>query len=279
MKIELYKLQKEVRNFDLDHRIRFILAQDLSQRIRPKGSDYIRLETAVKRDGLWLIDFILMRTKHGPAKVGISEPATGFSLDLDEGFGEETAFLWDTSNDWCVAQYNHHGIRSGAIADYLGAFDHQNTVFLGLSPKIDPEVHSKVRNKKLVTKFTVSLAPQAVNDYDYDLGAPLNDAINKIKPTDAERIEISISANKRRGLAVDIENIINRFRGHGEGAINGAHAVVRTTMDDKPEVIDLLSNRVITLREISAGTDKRFPMEARWNALLSAHHEWRSLMI
>lgn len=238
----------------------------------------MRLENAEYRDGLWLMDFILMRTKHGPAKVGMNEPATGFPLELDEGFGEETAFLWDPSNDWCVAQYNHHGVRPGAISNYLGNYVHDNPAFLELQPKIDPEVHSKVKSKKLVTKFTVSIAPQQVNDYDYDLGAPMNEAVNSMLPVEADHLEITVTASKKKGLVVDIQKFIEKIRNRQSGPITGAHAVVRSTMDDEPEALDLLLNKIIRVEEITAGPDKRFPQQDRWNALLRAHNGWRKLM-
>ena len=280
MRIDLFKLYRYLPpNFDLEQRIQFILGKVLQDRVRSKGvGDYIRLEAAEKRDGKWLLDFILMRTKHGPAKVGMNEPATGFPLDSDEGFGEETAFLWDPSNDWCVVQYNHHGVRSRAITDYLGNFDSMNHATLELVPKLDPEVHAKIRNKRLITKFTVNVVPQVMTDFDYNLGSSMNDAINSIKPTDAERLEISISASKKKGLQVSLEPIFEMFQKHQAGPIKGAHAVVRSNMDDEPESIDLLSNRILREEEITAGSDKRYPLEDRWNALLRAHNGWRNLM-
>jgi hypothetical protein len=281
MRIELWKITRGIpHNFDIGGRIKHILGKPISERARSKGvSDYIRMEEAEHRSGKWLLDFTLTRTQSGPAKVSIDQPATGFQLAPDEGFGEETAFLWDPSNDWCVIQYNHHGARPKSMVEYLGNFDPSNHAELGLIPKLDQQVHSKIMSKKLVTKFTVSVAAQEASDYDYGFGESVNNGISRMKSsTGAERIEFTISASKKRGLDVDLAAFFSRFTRRDTGPINGAHAVIRSTADDEPECIDLLTNRIVKTEDIRSGQDKRYPREARWNALLRAHDGWRNLM-
>src|SRR5712671_1150043 len=121
MRIELYKLKKPAA-FDFGTRLDAIVRTPLEDRNRARNANFIRLETHEQRGGLWLCDFVKIRMDHGPSKAGLTQPAKGFELKNDEGFGEETAFLWDSTNDWCVIQYNHFGVRPSAIAEYLSLF-------------------------------------------------------------------------------------------------------------------------------------------------------------
>ncbi len=111
MKIELYKLDKP-QGVDLKSRISRIHAQNINARCRTRTGGLMRLEALEKRGALWLMDFVKIRLHHGPSKAGENCPAQGFELEQSEGFGEETAMLWNSSNDWCVLQYNHGVILS-----------------------------------------------------------------------------------------------------------------------------------------------------------------------
>lgn len=220
---------------------------------------------------------------HGPSKAGLSQPAKGFDLGADEGFGEETGFLWDSTNDWCVVQYNHHGVRPGAITEYLGLYVHEDPITLELMPKLDEKIHAKLRAKKLVTKVSLSVAPQALSDDDFDLGGGLGAATKALKRSDAERIEITVSAPARRGLdfnLVDFAGWLKRLGAtSGDSPVTAARATARESAKDEPEVLDLLKHRIITEAEMTPGIDKRYPVKDRWDALHRAHSSWKHLMI
>jgi len=282
MRIELYKLNKDPRAFDVGARLQSVFAAPLEARNRKRGADFIRLETHEQRGNLWLCDFVRLRMDHGPSKAGLSQPAQGFDLDTDQGFGEETAFLWDSSNDWCVVQYNHHGVRPTAIAEYLSLFIHTDPVALELMPKLDDKIHAKLRAKKLVTKVTLSVAPKELSDDDFDLGGGLGTAAKALKRSDAEHIEITISAPARRGLDFSLTEFagwLKRLGGASEDSpVSAARATARETPADAPEVLDLLKHRITTEAEMTPGVDKRYPIKDRWDAVHRAHTSWKHLM-
>ena len=290
MRIELYKILSDPNGFDLGKRIQTIVQASLEKRNRKHNLELLRLEAFEKRGPLWLCDFVKIRTHHGPAKAGIGEPVKGFGLKKDQGFGEETAFLWNSTNNWCVVQYNHHGVRPSSIAAYLGEYVHDEHVLLELAPKLDDKIHAKIRSKKVVNKFTLTVAPKALSNHDFDVGAGLGEAARALKQqSDADRIEITITAKRGRSLDLSLTELaswIGRLAGHTQSAaganatspIKTARATARDTTHDTPEVLDLLHHRITTEEALSPGSDKRIPVKARWDAVNRAHDSWKHLM-
>ena len=282
MKMELYKLEKPTA-FNLQARLDHIIGQQLIQRNRARTDGLMRLETVEKRGHLWFCDFVKIRTKHGPSKAGENVPVQGFELGPSDGFGEETAIVWNTTNDWCVLQYNHHGCRSKSIAEYLAHYVHAAPIEMHFHPKIDDDIHAKILHKKLVNKVSFSIAPKEVSDADYDCGAALGVATKILKNTDADHVEVVITAHRKNRLNFTLPDFMGWIEHIRHGAehspVGSAHATARQNEDDAPEVLDLLHNRIITEEEIVAGVDKRFSMKDRFDAIHRAHDGWTHLMI
>jgi hypothetical protein len=283
MRIELFKLAKQPPDFDLKSRLEAIVKTPLKERNRLRKNDYIRLEAHAQRGHLWFCDFVKIRTHHGPARAGLSRPAKGFDLLDDEGFGEETCFLWDSTNDWCVIQYNHYGVRPAAIAEYLGLFVHNQPVLLELLPKLDDKIHAKINAKKLVTKVSLSVAPKQLSNHDYDLGAGLGEATKALRKSEADRVEITITAAKRSGglhfKLLDLMNWVNKLGGGHEGSpVTTARATAMEDEKAEAEVLDLLHHRITTEVDLTPGKDKRYSQKDRWDANHQAHTAWKHLM-
>jgi hypothetical protein len=280
MRIDLYKFTHPL-TFDLAARLQEIEALELSRRNRDIGADFVRLE-AMEIDGsLCLTDFVKVRTQHGPAKAAPSSPVCGFGLTDDEGFGEETALLWDSSNDWCVIQYNHYSLRAATIADYLARFDRDHPAELEFQPKIDEQVHAKLRTKKIVTKVLLTVAPKKIDDKEFEMGASLGEAVKLLKTSDGDQIEIVISTRRRKkGLEFDLgafEKWVTQL-GREKDGIHSARITAKERAIDRSEVLDLLHHHVTTEADLQPGPDKRYPRTDRWKALRAAHRAWRDLM-
>jgi hypothetical protein len=282
MRIELYKLVKTPASFDIAACLHGVFTASLQARNRARETDLIRLETLEQRDSLWFCDFVRLRMHHGPAKAGVAAPVEGFDLGRDDGFGEETAFLWDSSNDWCVVQYNHYGVRPNTIAEYLSEFVHDASVHIELAPKIDERIHAKIKAKKIVTKLVLSVAPKELSDTDFDLGAGLGTATKALKQSDADRVEITIATRKQEGLnfnLTSLEQWIRRIGGKREDSpVGTARATAHEEFGGSSEVLDLLHARVTSDAILKPGVDKRYPRADRWNAIQHAHTKWRHLM-
>ncbi len=279
MRIALFKLAKEKQDFDLAARVAFIMALGLEDRNRGKGGDSVRLEMVEQRGPLLLCDFVKIRMRQGPAKAGLNQPATGFNLAKDEGFGEETAFLWDSSNDWCVVQYNHYGVRTNTIAEYLGEFDHSDPVQLELLPKLDDEIHAKLQRKTLVKKVTIAVAAKELSAADFAAGQSLGQAAKMVSRYAPEKVEITISTRKKGGLIFSIgafESWLTQLgAGSSDSPVESAKVTAKDTEDDKSEELDLLNGRIKQDADILPGIDKRLSVKDRFDALERMHGAWR----
>jgi hypothetical protein len=90
----------------------------LRQRLKVVSGVPMRLEFCAKQGRYWLLDFTLIRRK-GPGRASPTTPVVDFDLAEDEGFGEETAAVYNPSTGFMVLQYNHFGPRQPRIQSYL----------------------------------------------------------------------------------------------------------------------------------------------------------------
>lgn len=286
MKIHLYQIQSTPDDFDLAARLRLIAADDLEHRNRTRDGEGIRLETMYEDSGLMYCDFIKIRTEHGPAKVGFNTPAEGFELETDEGFGEETAMLYDPGRGYVVLQYNHHGCRDNAIADYLAGYLHGHFCFLSFNPVLDRDVRSKIQSSGLLKKLTLSVAARDLSDDDYAGNPTIGYAIQSLgRNLDAEKVEITISAGrgKEKGLQFSALNLLKWVRTFGRDTrispVKSAKVTVQAENGNAASIVlDLLEQRMVAEIELQPGDDKRYPRDNRWRALHAVHDHWLSEM-
>lgn len=285
MRIFLYKVVSEPSSFDFAERLRHIHGLPVDQRNRDRNLDHIRLEALREQRELVFADFIKIRMHHGPAKAGLETPVQGFDLESDEGFGEETAMVYDPKTGYAVVQYNHHGSWPSAIAEYVGLFVHTSPTLVDFVPKLDAAVHAKIRRASIVKKLTLAIAPKALSDDDYAQQAGLTSGIREIATqSNAERLEITISARRARSgsLNIHLQSLSQWIRRLGGGAGDSPILTARATASEDErspsEVLDLIEHRVTSEAELTPGPDKRYPLSARWNALEVAFNAWRPLM-
>src|SRR5690606_763530 len=175
---------------------------DLGTRIREVKRSEMRLEIAENRDGLWFLDFVKIRTDHGPGHVGRSVAVKGFQFEDDEGFGEETAAIYDPATDYILVEYNHHGVRAAAIQEYLSEYDVSANNVYDFLPKLDDQVERKLRDQAITKKVAFSLDLGRMTAEDRSEGRSLADAISYGRSIGAEKmkIEIAVDRDKRTGI-------------------------------------------------------------------------------
>jgi hypothetical protein len=285
MRIFLYKVVSQPHEFDFAGALRHIHSREVDERNRSRNLDHIRLEALREERGLMFADFLKIRMHHGPAKAGLDSPVEGFDLESDEGFGEETAIVYDPSTKHVVVQYNHHGPWPVAISEYIGLFVHTNPANIEFAPKLDAAVHAKIRGATIVKKLILGIAPKKLTDDDYEQATSLGAGIRHISQrTDAEKIEIVISASRSRSSGLDINlpilsRWINRFRGAGKDSpVLTARATATNSEENPAEVLDLLLHRLTAEATLQPGPDKRYSRNDRWNALERAFNSWRPLI-
>jgi hypothetical protein len=283
MRIDLVKINMP-EDFDLAGRLTQIHCLPHEGRNRERDRQIMRLEVLEKRGHFWLCDFVKVRMDHGPGKAALDKAITGFNLKEKEGFGEETALLWDTKTNYCVIQYNHHGPRDTSIAEYIAFWERDSLVDFSFAPKLDDSIHAKLRKKKIVRKFTLSCAPKKLSNADYETNTSLSASIASLGQTDADLIHItvSVSGSKDRSLNFSLPAIsdwIQRVGGSSKDSpVKAARATAKGNETEASEVLDLLHHRITTEKAVSPGKDKRYSLNDRWALLQQAYYEWKSII-
>jgi hypothetical protein len=121
MAVHLFEVRALHRTPPLAQLLERIHGDAIADRLRTVGHQEVRVETiaAPRSRGnntpYWLLDFTKIRFEHGPGKASREDPIESFELDADQGFGEETAVLYDPRRQAMLIQYNHYGARSTII--------------------------------------------------------------------------------------------------------------------------------------------------------------------
>lgn len=257
---------------------------NLRDRIKVINKSELRAEFIEERNGLWLIDFIKIRTDHGPGRVGRDNAVQGFYFEVDEGFGEETSALYDPATGYFIAEYNHFGVRPAAMADYFSMFDREANNLYTFEPKYDPDIERKLLNQTLTRKLAFSIDISKMNQADRDRGVALSDAIRYGRETGADKlkIEISVSGDRSRTLtqlAKDGITNLQTLLGQNSEAITKIEVAGKEDRDSITEVLDLIGHRLSKqFNDLQVGDDLRYPREERWNALIRAKNGWNQVI-
>ncbi|MBO2568626.1 hypothetical protein AYI84_04670 [Shewanella algae] len=286
MKVHAYKVEVAPSSEPLDAVLEQIEAENSPRRrIRLINHVELRAEAIVSDNGLWLLDFVRIRTTHGPGKVGRDSEVEGFEFDEEEGFGEETAALYDPGTGYLLVQYNHHGVRFGVMADYFSAFNEAVVNLYTLKPKFDEDVERRLIGQGITKKLAFTIDVGRMSAQDIQRGAPLSKALDYGVESGADKIkvEISVRGDKSRSLSERVQDALGALRsmaGHNEDAVTKLEVSGKESADSITEVLDLLGHRLsIEFNDLTPGADLRYSRDDRWNALKRARNGWARILV
>lgn len=285
MKVHAYKVEFTDGSQPLEEVLQQIEnEQSLRERIRLINQVELRAESITQQDGLWLMDFVRIRTSHGPGKVGRDSEVEGFEFEEEEGFGEETAALYDPTTGYILIQYNHFGVRAGAIADYFSAYDGTENNLYTFKPKYDEDVERRLLNHGITRKISFCLDVTRMSEQDRQRGRPLSEAIDYGRQNGADKIkvEISVQGERNRSLAqgaLDGLAALRSILGQNPDAVTKLEVSGKENQDSVTEVLDLIAHRLsVEFNDLVLGADLRYPRDERWRALTRAKNGWRQVL-
>jgi hypothetical protein len=301
MKVHLYQVLPFDNSPDLVIVLDSVVQTPLASRLRMVGQQEIRLEEVLppKLAGnptpYWLLDFTRLRFEHGPGRANRSEPIEGFDLQNDDGFGEETAALYDPAARYMLVQYNHFGVRAGAIQDYLSFFDKASSQSYELRVKLDGTAEQRLAQKQILKKIVFKVAPAHMTQTQRNAGVSLERAIELSDNLQGQSIEISISAGRSANAALSfnrIGNLIAALRklvaadqNALDGVSQGPKIVEKFEVHGKSGVgevtdaIDMLASKLeLSIDGLVLGGDLRYTRRSRWNGLIRARNGWNNLL-
>ncbi|MFK7089319.1 DUF6731 family protein [Chromobacterium violaceum] len=286
MAIYLYKIDTNVGSIPMSEQLEFISGIELEQRVKTIGNQLVRLEYAEKRDGLWYLDFAKIRFNSGPGKASVDSPVVGFDMEEDEGFGEETAAIYNPASGYIAIQYNHIGMRFGTMSEYISTFnpDQFNGYTFGVC--FDPDVEAKLARKEYYRKLHFSMNFGKITQAHRDNNIPLKDIINLENTFNAGSIEIIVRM-PRGGNALNLATVrdaITYMRAVQEDdskAVPKLQVYAGNDADATAEVLDLVKQRLVaeySEPDLVLGQDKRYTRESRFNVIHRAMRGWQPYM-
>lgn len=249
------------------------------------GTDFMRIQEIEHRTigadnrEVFLMDFIRIRMTHGPAKGGLETPIVGFELREDEGFCEESGALYVPSFNLFVVQYNHAGIKSNRMIEYISDFYHDRRTSFRIDPLIRNDIRERLRSKEIITKLELKMRPSMITDEDRRNNISVALAAQSAEEAEAAYVSIILGSERRGELNNSVlkrtarwvlEKILEKPEAIEKACIDG-----KESEQDPAETLDLLNYRIYTKVEIQPGIDKRFPRKDRWDALVRSFQEWK----
>lgn len=291
IKVHLYQVLNGANTPDLETVLELMERTELADRLRLLGRNEIRLESVLAPRGprnptpYWFLDFTRLRFEHGPGKASRTDPVEGFPLAADEGFGEETAALYDPTRGYMLVQYNHHGVRASTIRDYLSFVMPGELRSYEFRVKFDETAEARLAQKQIITKLHFKLAPASMTDAQRAANVGLGRALELNDSLQGQTVEVVISAGRGRNAMLQSRNVSRMISGiqailrRDEDVVEKFEVVAKAQADDHAEAIDLLTPKLEQeIDGIIMGPDRRYTQRSRWDALLRARNGWTALL-
>lgn len=292
MKVHLFRVMTVDGAESLQDLLATIAADELEDRLRNVGQQEIRLEsilpphTGLNRSAYWLLDFTKLRFEHGPGKISRNAAIEGFELEDEEGFGEETAALFDPVSQHLLIQYNHNGPRAGKIEEYLCNYEDGRIGKYSLHIVLDQTANDRLAHKDIITKIQFKVASPRITQGQRQANVSLGRAVEMADNLDGETIEVTVSAGHGRLTMARVQETIAALRnlipGHGDPVdsplktfkVSGKNGVNATT----DEINMLLSKEEVEIDGLQMGGDLRYTQQSRWDGLGRARRGWNAII-
>ena len=292
MKVHLFQVHTLEGESRLEDLLEAISIHPLDQRVRTIGHQDIRLEyiapprSRSNPSPYWLMDFTRMRFENGPGKISRDDPIEAFDLGDEDGFGEETAVLFDPVTQHMLIQYNHNGARAGKIEEYLCCYDGAIVGKYSLHVVLDRSATARLSQKAIINKLHFKVAPPRITASQRNNNVSLQRAVELADNLDGETVEVIISARNGRlnmGRVQSAIRSLTRMVPDGDDFDNGALRTFKVSgknhvNDVSDEINMLLSKEEVTIDGLQLGQGLRFTQASRWDGLLRARRGWNSIL-
>lgn len=293
MKVHLYDVICTPESARLGEVLQSLKDKPIEELETDVGESRIRLEAAVELNVLgkhfWLMDFANARYDHGPGRVAPGTPIADFELGEGEGFGEETAALYDVKKKRLLVQYNHYGPRAQTIAKFLSIANPDSSVQVSLLPKLDLDSEVKLAQSTAIRSVTAKVATIIATDEFAAAGVSVKRAAELGRAIGGETVTITISAphggwlnlEKAQGFISSLKELLPGGQNVAEDSVSPVETLRARAVrgdDGSAEVIDLILPRLcLEMSGLALGAGLRYTQESRWSALRRAREQWQTL--
>lgn len=254
----------------------------LLERLRYVGDTKAQLEHIELQDHMWFMDFTRFRNSSGPGKGDGTAVSKPFSFNGDETFCEQTALMYDPKTKYCIVQFNHVGVKQGALTQYFSEFiDSENNIFEFL-PKYNEDAMRKFEKRKGLKKLTAKIDTRQVSKNDYKAGTSMYEALSIGDDSGAETIEIVISAGRKKDSFLNktadaLADTLKSLTSNNVDAVDKFEATYVDKTDSKTAALDLLGERLNhTFNDLPLDQGRRISKDERYKALKRAFKSWKA---
>lgn len=280
MKITLYENRPIDGEQPLEDALNGCTGRPLGDRESGPDDRRIFLETCTQtRQGWYKMDFTLRRREHGP---GLSKPGQAtrdFSLNPDEGFGEQTAAVYAPEHNLVAVQYNHYGPKAGRIAGYLNEFSQEDSRF-NWDPILDQDAEARLARAGIEKRLQVTIATRGLTDEGYANNVALGSILDMRDQTNAGMVNLTLSLGRgERGQSLTLAEYIKSFLIAGEvgGDVVKKLAVEIVNEDESVELLDFLGCKVVAEidnNNLNITPGRRYTFESRATAIARQLRAW-----
>jgi hypothetical protein len=212
-----------------------------------------------------------------PVKGSLSGTVDSIGLEVNEGLGEQTAFLYHPRTSVLVLQSSKSGVSDSAFAKYFQDLSNlQNPI--EIFPILQPDAYRRIQRMGVMRSFTVRVAGLD----NMQLVGGEDDAVRQMAALSeiyrAPEVEINVSTGGARNESLARDNILRtvgrllQWPNQNEQRIK--KLIVSGADDDVEEVkpVDLLSDKMHAEPEVAQSGDQRtLPYLTRRDAV---HRAW-----
>lgn len=282
MKIHYFSISTERDARPLQDIFTDLRNRDISQRTYTQSHIQIRLEsiqpvTSQQRQ-YWLLRFSRLRDRNWPGVARPDREATDLVLEPNTLLSEDSYAIFDVLNGKLAIQYNHFGVRSSKIQDYINIMG--GSPYYRFFPVFNQNILDTYRGKPIVTKVEAVIDDLSEADVHHFGGSSLAQSIQQSLEADAKKIEFSMSVDARfkenRLNKNVVSNFIDRMINRNEDR-DSLKVSVRDDEDSAVEILDLFEDLKVSYIDplvLTETAGRRYEAEGMNNALMLAMNAW-----
>jgi hypothetical protein len=285
IKVFLFRIDPRKGSEALSDVLKKIRKDPIESRVRNCSGVNYRLEIVnppKKGESTWELNFVRMRDAHGPGKVSKVKALSGFNIKSDEYFGEDTAVLYDEETRFAIVQYNHWGVRTNGIEQYLSSYVQSAANIYYLKPKLDLTAERRYQSQKIKRRVEIGIDLTKMHPDDLKARRSLTSIAEIGSDVGADRIHITISISSKKRTS-SLKDSATKLVDAVRKKINPEAVTSLSTFgSDSPESpfepIDLLEERLVRNETVKIGADRRISFKERINALRRCKSAWSGQM-
>lgn len=241
----------------------------------PNREDRIRLHEAASSGQYWEGDIIRIRMDELPLVVSLHGDTETVDLEDDQGIGEETAFRYHARLRVLALQRNRTGVSASAFARYFEDMgDLEGPIIL--EPVLELDTLERLNAIRTVGKFEIRLAGVSnIGELFQGQDAAVEQLITAANEFRAPTMTVTLSMGHQRDGSLTTRAVkhaaraLRRLVSNDRGEIKRIVISGRTDAGEK-DVIDLVKDRMVEVREVELDQDRRVPSVVRLAALREA---------